>query len=338
MKKIMLIFISVVMLFTACEKQTENITDTSIEASAPTQIDPSEEFDGVLFGMTKDEVIGFLGKDPDFIFEPDDNSYDYNYIAYHDEEHFNVSAAAITYCFTRYDGALRRMIYEFSRDESEHEQLISDCEVIKEEIINRYPEEICTFFSDDETDLTIYTENRSIFLHVGNTLIRVFVDEYLPGIYDTRYDEEDENEPVEETLQLQIDPSEEFGGITFGMTQDEVIKIHGKEPSFTFENGDITYMDETYFNIDNAQADYYFDENGKLYAIDIMFRYEDLEDSSFQSDYDSIREEILRRYPGEVKYFTDTDNTFTHSTDNRYITLSRYIVPLISVRIENIEK
>ena len=50
-----------------------------------------------------------------------------------------------------------------------------------------------------------------------------------------------------------------------------------------------------------------------------------------------LREEIIKRYPGEVKYFTDTDNKFTHSTDDRYITLSKYELPIINVRIENIE-
>ena len=280
MKKIVLILIAVVMLFAACENRTENAPDSTAEISvntATTQIDPAEEFGGITFGMTQEEVISFHEKEPDFIYEPDSNSFDYNYISYDAEEYFNVIADAVTYCFKREDGALRRMVIDYSYNES-------DYKVIKEELIRRYPEEICTYFSNDETDLTIYTENRSIFFHASNSHISIFVDEYIPGIYDTRSDAEEENEPAEETFQPQIDPAEEFGGITFGMTQDEVIEFHGREPLFTFDNKAITYRDETYFNISDSQTDYYFDENGKLYSIDIIFSYEDIEDSSFQSD------------------------------------------------------
>ena len=116
MKKIVLIIISVVMLFTACEKQTENITDTSIETSAPTQIDPSEEFDGVLFGMSNYEIISVLGKKPDFIRKRNDEQSS-GFIEYWDEEHFNVSNADVTYYY-EYDQIIQ-FDYSYHYDESE---------------------------------------------------------------------------------------------------------------------------------------------------------------------------------------------------------------------------
>ncbi|MCH5348402.1 MAG: hypothetical protein J1E40_03700 [Oscillospiraceae bacterium] len=179
MKKIMLILISVIMLFSACDNQTDN----SVEESIQTQIDPTEEFGGITFGMTQDEVINLIGEKPYSTYGSDDIDSDYNYIVYHDKEHFTAVASSVTYCFKRDDGALRRMVYDYSYNESDYES-------IKEEIIRRYPEEICTYFFNDETDLTIYTENRSIFFHASNLHISIFIDEYRPGVYDTRSDTE----------------------------------------------------------------------------------------------------------------------------------------------------
>ena len=83
MKKIMLILISAVMLFTACEK------------SLPQQIDPSEEFGGIMFGMTQEEVRNALSKEPDADYDETESM-----IIGFDKTFFNVSNASIAYFLT----------------------------------------------------------------------------------------------------------------------------------------------------------------------------------------------------------------------------------------------
>ena len=149
-------------------------------------------------------------------------------------------------------------------------------------------------------------------------------------------------------VQTQIDPTEEFGGITFGMTKEEVIDIHGREPDETFEHGTIIYKNETFFNIGNAQANYAFDDNGKLYTIFISYTYyKDSEDNSFKDDYDSIKEEFSIRYPDLKKDLTypeepinyEEDELWAH-TDNRSVILLIYnsdIADTISITISDTE-
>ncbi|MCH5192920.1 MAG: hypothetical protein J1F11_03090, partial [Oscillospiraceae bacterium] len=180
-----------VMLFSSCEKQTENITDTTAKISAytpKTQIDPDEEFDGITFGMTDYDIIAFLGKKPDFIHKTDDELSIEN-IDYLHEEHFNISNAYVEYHFND-DHVLNEIKYFYTYDESEQEQLMNDYEVIKEEILRRYPEEISTFFFEDETFLMIYTENRNILFSVSTDyyFINLSIEEYRAGIDPPRPD------------------------------------------------------------------------------------------------------------------------------------------------------
>ena len=181
MKKFVLIIISVIMLFSACVNQTENITDTTtesyIETSAPkTQIDPAEEFGGITFGMTQDEVLSIVGKKPDYTLE--------TYFGYWNEEHFNVSNAIVWYSFKKDNDKLCFIGYDYSYDESEQEQLMNDYAIIKDEILRRYPEEIWIDNYTDENDLYsityIYTENRCISLGLFPKLLNidVSIEEY----------------------------------------------------------------------------------------------------------------------------------------------------------------
>ena len=327
MKKIMLIIISVVMLFSSCEKQTENITDTTAEISvdAPkTQIDPAEEFGGITFGMTKDEVVNFLGKKPDFTYESNDEYTAYNYMEYWNEEQLNISNADVQYRYDK-DYALHCVKFFYNYDESAQEQFMNDYEVIKEEILKRYPEETWIYSYNYKTVLTIYTENRRIFLNdsIDVSRISVMIEEYE----DVEYD--------------QIDPIEEFDGITFGMTQEEVIEFHGKQPDENFGDGFITYKDENYFNVssDSTYVYYHFEDNGKLDSIMIMYiYYRDSKEKSFQADYNSVRGELLRRYPKIIQYVDDTNNDLWYFTDNRSINLSNDTNGVINISIDDMEK
>ena len=180
MKRIMLIIISVIMLFSACGNQTDN----SVEESIQTQIVPSEEFGGITFGMTDYEVVSILGKNPDFALE--------TYFGYWNEEHFNLSNANVTYYFEENSNMLWRVHYDYYYDESEQERFMNDYEVIKEEILRRYPEEIWTYSNNYEnaehSSLTIYTENRSIFLHASTDYLHIsmLIEVFRPGIDNTR--------------------------------------------------------------------------------------------------------------------------------------------------------
>ena len=328
MKKIMLIIISVVMLLPSCEKQLENITDTTaenyIETSAPkTQIDPAEEFGGIAFGMTKDNVLSIVGKKPDYILE--------TYFGYWNEEHFNVNSDSVEYRFKE-NNMLHNIAYDYYYNESEQEQFLNDYNAIKEEILRRYPEEIWidsrNYENDDHSSLTIYTENRKVFLfaYTDILMIGVMIEEY---------------KPIEESIQTQIDPAEEFGGITFGMTKDKVIEFYGKQPDNPDDDIDyIKYKNGTYFNVGNAEIFYHFDINGNLNEIDIFYRYlKDSEENSLQADYNSIKEELLKWYPEPHLYLTETEDKFDFATNNRFITLSiRHDLWSDSIQIEIEEK
>ena len=180
MKKIMLIIISVVILFSACEKQTKYVPDSAAKITvntSKTQIDPAEEFGGITFGMTKDEVISFLDKDTYYVFESNDGFF-VNYIECWYEEQFNISDAVVEYRY-KDDGVIYCIAYNYVYYEPEQEQFMNDYAIIMEEILRRYPEEIWISSKYNKTDdvitLEINTENRSIILYVHTDASRIFV-------------------------------------------------------------------------------------------------------------------------------------------------------------------
>lgn len=173
MKKIILIIISVVMLFTACEK------------SSPQQIDPSEEFGGITFGMTQDEIISFLGIESNIISETDYNDFDYstaittNSIWRMNAEFYNVSDAFITYNFDDYG-----KFYKITVDYFDSKQVFSDYAIIKETVLKNYPPKTYNprIYDYGEDDLLDYnTENRSIFLRLldGDISLYIKVNEQI---------------------------------------------------------------------------------------------------------------------------------------------------------------
>ncbi|MCH5192987.1 MAG: hypothetical protein J1F11_03430 [Oscillospiraceae bacterium] len=179
MKKFMLIIISVIMLFSACNSK-----------SVQTQIDPAEEFDGITFGMTKDEIINFLGKEPDIIFETDDDDRDYNDIWYMHEEHFNISDVDVIYSLKRDANVLCRVDYSFPNDEYTPNQFMNDYNAVKEEILRRYPGEVQIDSQySDRTILNISTENRRVVFSANDNLyMHISIEEYRPGSDSTRSD------------------------------------------------------------------------------------------------------------------------------------------------------
>lgn len=316
MKKIVLIIISVIMLFSACRNSTESTVDSSVENSAPTQIDPSEEFDGVLFGMSYYEIISVLGKKPDFIRKRNDEQSS-GFIEYWDEEHFNVGNADVTYYY-EYDQIIR-FDYSYHYDESEQEQFMNDFAAIKDEILRRYPEEIQTYYNyenedDGDSSIHIKTENRAIILdaHPNILWINVWIRERDP------------NEDA------QIDPDKELDIATFDMSQKEIIEFYGRQPDKTVDRDDfssIRYENKTCFNVSNADVRYDFYKN-KFDSIYISYSYseypEDSEESSFQPDYYYIKKKITERYFESANYVEETDDDFSLGLDDRFIRLSRF--------------
>lgn len=317
MKRIMLIIIFVAMIFSTCKNSTENITDTTaesyIETSAPTQIDPTEEFGGILFGMNNYEIISILGKKPDFIRKRNDE-YSPGYIEYWDEEHFNVGNAKVTYC-CEYDQVLHNVDYHYHYDDSEQEQYMNDFAAIKEEILRRYPEEVRTYNYNSETDSSItyiiHTENRSIYL---NTFTNIFTIDVSIKEYDPTEDD-------------QTDPVEELDTITFNKPQKAIIDFYGRQPDKTSDHDDssfIRYENQTCFNISNAGVSYYFYKNAFDF-IYISYSYDkDSEENSFRADYYSIRKKLMERYYESANYIEETDDTFELTLDDRFIRLSRF--------------
>lgn len=327
MKRIMLLIISVVMLFTACGNQTDNSVKESTPTPAPAQIDPAEEFDGILFGMTKYDVVSLLGKKPDRICERYNERSD-SYMECQDEEHFNVGNADVTYYYEY--GQLIEIDYKYNYDDSEQEQYMNALAIIKEEILRRYPEEIHTDDHSDETDdgsitYIFYTENRCIYLHTYANLL----------IIDLSISEYD---PAEDKW---AEPEEELDSITFNMTKKQIIDFYGRQPDKDSDRDNfssIGYENETCFNISNAKVSYEFYKN-QFQSIHIAYYYsKDSDENSFRSDYNSIRKKLMERYFASAKSIEETDNTLRLSLNDRDIFLSRYDTPWdysIGVSIDN---
>ena len=151
MKRIMLILISVIMLFSACEKQTDN----SVEESIQTQIDPSEEFDGVIFGMTRDEIVDMLGTEPLL-----DGS---NYLSYYDVVFLGVDNASVEYYFTD-EGKLNRIFITYNCLLDPEKDTSADYAAIKEELLKYYPESTRLYVTEHDyvEHIEFATSNRKV--------------------------------------------------------------------------------------------------------------------------------------------------------------------------------
>ena len=164
MKRIILVLISVVMLFTACEN-TLNDSDTN-------QTNP---FDNITLRMTVVEFIDTVGRQPDSIVKAlDHDRYDECYI-YKNEEFFGVNAHYIK-CYVK-DYELDRIEawYEYD-DELEEEQ---DYLTLKEEILKRYPEGV--LYSDyyDEREFSIEMEHYDVYLYYMDHTIMILISDFL---------------------------------------------------------------------------------------------------------------------------------------------------------------
>ena len=170
MKKLIFIIISAVMFFAACGNQTDN----SVEESVQTQIDPSEEFGDIMFGMTQEEVINAIDEDADYV----DNGNE-GFIVYLHQTFFDVSDASIMYQFDS-----NGKFYSISVDYFDSKQVFDDYAVVKETVLKNYPPKTYNprIYDYGEDDLLNYnTENRSIFLRLldGNISLDIEVNEQI---------------------------------------------------------------------------------------------------------------------------------------------------------------
>lgn len=173
MKRVIFILISAVMLLTACVHITINLPESSAETAVHTQIDPSEEFNGALFGMTMEEAIDAIG------YQPNSISQDLDACAYYDVEFLGVKTTVVNYWFDN-DGDKFGDIGIFCEylDESEKEQLPIDYAIIKEELLKRYPEEIRTDYYEKDEYISFTTENRRVSLKYNEYRIFVLISPY----------------------------------------------------------------------------------------------------------------------------------------------------------------
>ena len=170
MKRILFIVISAVMLFSSCVNKTDN----SAEESVQTQIDPSEEFGGIMFGMTQEEVINAIDEDADYV-----DSENEGFIVYLHQTFFDISDASIMYQFDNYG-----KFCSISVDYFDSKQVFSDYAVIKETVLKNYPPKTYNprIYDYGEDDLLDYnTENRSIFLRLidGDISLEISVAEQI---------------------------------------------------------------------------------------------------------------------------------------------------------------
>ncbi|MCH5192971.1 MAG: hypothetical protein J1F11_03350 [Oscillospiraceae bacterium] len=318
MKKIMLIIISVVMLFAACKNSTENITNTTaesyIETSAPTQINPAEEFNGITLGMTKDEIINTLGKQPDRVTNSN--------IKYNNESYFNIENAEVSYFINDVYGLI--FVSATYHYPTGSEQKMIDYTSIKEELFKRYPQETFTEFSEEDNNLKFNTENRYVSLSAADE-DSLYV---IIGIDDMEKLQKKSNNNAETPSETQIDPAEEFDGITFGMSKEDVIKTLSKDPDYETEET-LEYSNEIFFGLSNASIMYDFDDNAlNLIFVSYSYRSES-EKEQIPADYAYLKEELLKRYPESAfTYFSEQNDRFSFFTENRnaMLTMSDYSI------------
>lgn len=141
MKKIVFILIAVVMLFTACNKNSN----------------PVEKYSGVHFGMTKDEVTKALGA-PKIIDNEAGTSYEYA-----NQKWFGLKGENSTQYIFNNDDVLYSIMIFYKMDSSE--QYKNSYSSVKNEITSYYPASSVTendyFCSISDTDffaMIIYTE------------------------------------------------------------------------------------------------------------------------------------------------------------------------------------
>lgn len=316
MKRIMLVLISVVMLFTACKNKANNVSESTTEHISHTQISPKEEFGGIMFGISDKDFLAAIDRKPDYTHKYSSLAYEYT-----DETCFNVSNADVTYNFDDNNKLEKIEFIYYYLDEADQEKVPIDCAIIKKELLERYPEEVHTYFYDDETFLIIQTESREIDLYCGERMIEVSI-KYA------------ENKKMSET----IDHSEHFDSITFGMSKEEVIEIVGRQPD---ENelltilGGLSYDDELCFNVSNANVQYNFRDD-MLYRIQISYFYPPGSEEQLSIDFDTIKEELLIFYPEETRRsFLDEGTELSFYVKNAYVTLSsETYVDIIMVTME----
>ena len=146
MKKIMLILISVIMLFTACK-------ETSTEPNAY-----EENFNGITFGMTKEEVIAIIGRAPDYDYDPN--------IKYKNQIFFDVTTSYVSYHFDENSKLYCIFAVYKSYDESEKEQMSIDLAHVKDELSEYYPENTLTRIDETDNERFLFTESRVIQLKI----------------------------------------------------------------------------------------------------------------------------------------------------------------------------
>ena len=160
----MLIIIAVIMLFTVCK-------DPSTEQNVY-----EENFDGITFGMTKEEVISVLGRDPDS--EHDSENKDGYSMFYDRQIFFDITAHYVYYSFDG-NGHLDFITAHYTYyDESEKEQMPIDLDHIKEELSKyypEYPEKTRTYTHENEEELSLHTENRRISLSIYDHSFSVMI-------------------------------------------------------------------------------------------------------------------------------------------------------------------
>ena len=136
----------------------------------------------------------------------------------------------------------------------------------------------------------------------------------------------------EPSIEQNVNVYEEgFNGITFGMTQNEVITVLDRKPdrSYEFEDKDgygIRYYSQKFFDVTTYYVAYHFDENGKLYCILTSYNYfDESEKEQMPIDLEHIKEEISKYYPeNTLTRIDEMDNELFLFTESRMICLKTY--------------
>ena len=174
MKRIIFILISAAIFFISCLNVHHKSPESLSKTAAPAQIAADKEFGGVEFGMTKEEVIDNVGRQPDN--EVDEAIWYYEDVYFHERYGSKPKTA---YSFDDNDILCSiTCYYNYALDGSEQEQIKADYAAIKKELFERYPIEICTDFHENEEDakMTLDTKNRHVLVFYSDFYIIVSID------------------------------------------------------------------------------------------------------------------------------------------------------------------
>ena len=111
-------------------------------------------------------------------------------------------------------------------------------------------------------------------------------------------------------------------GIEFGMTMNEVINCEEGKPAKN-QNNTLIYTNQKSAGKDSGSM-YYFDDNGKLYSIYVIYDEEHTNDNLYIADFESIDASLEKKYGNSAidRYYKWSNSLYKDDKENYGFALS----------------